>query len=135
MLEVRDLHLSFGGIKALQGVSFAAHPPARSPASSARTAPARPSCSTRFPASTGPIGVRSCSKGNDITSLSPDRRAELGIARTFQNIALFRGMTVLDNIKLGGHTRLQDRALVGAALFRGGPARGARTARARSRSG
>ena len=45
--------------------------------------------------------------GNDITRLAPDARAALGIARTFQNIALFRGMTVLDNIKLGGHTRLK----------------------------
>ena len=44
--------------------------------------------------------------GQDIPTLSPDRRAGLGLARTFQNIALFRGMTVLDNIKLGGHTRL-----------------------------
>jgi branched-chain amino acid transport system ATP-binding protein len=42
----------------------------------------------------------------DITSLKPDKRSKLGISRTFQNIALFRGMTVLDNIKLGGHNRL-----------------------------
>jgi branched-chain amino acid transport system ATP-binding protein len=44
---------------------------------------------------------------HEITTISPDRRAAMGIARTFQNIALFRGMTVLDNIKLGHHVHLQ----------------------------
>src|SRR6185503_2301171 len=39
----------------------------------------------------------------DITHLAPNRIATLGVARTFQNIALFRGMTVLDNLMLGRH--------------------------------
>ena len=43
----------------------------------------------------------------DISRLSPDRRAALGIGRTFQNIALYRGMSVLDNIKLGAHVHLK----------------------------
>ena len=48
-------------------------------------------------------------EGRDRTRLSPPDVAELGIARTFQNVALFRGMSVLDNLmtgrllKMGGH--------------------------------
>ena len=45
--------------------------------------------------------------GQDITGLRPHQRAALRIARTFQNIALFKGMTVLDNIKMGRHIRLR----------------------------
>jgi branched-chain amino acid transport system ATP-binding protein len=45
--------------------------------------------------------------GADITRLAPSRVAERGIARTFQNIALFRGMTVLDNLMLGRHVRMK----------------------------
>src|SRR5258706_4028153 len=46
-------------------------------------------------------------EATDITSLPPSRVAELGIARTFQNIALFKGMTVLDNLMLGRHVRMR----------------------------
>ena len=46
-------------------------------------------------------------EGEDITRLSPSHIAERGIARTFQNIALFRGMTVLDNLMLGRHVRMK----------------------------
>jgi branched-chain amino acid transport system ATP-binding protein len=44
--------------------------------------------------------------GTDIAHLPPYRIAELGVARTFQNIALFKGMTVLDNLMLGRHVRM-----------------------------
>lgn len=56
--------------------------------------------------------------GRDITTTSPDHRAALGLARTFQNIALFRGMTVLDNIKLGAHAHLQT-GLLSSMLYWG----------------
>ena len=46
-------------------------------------------------------------EGEDITRLAPSRIAERGIARTFQNIALFKGMTVLDNLMLGRHVRMK----------------------------
>src|SRR5246500_1533413 len=45
--------------------------------------------------------------GKDITGARPSHVAALGIARTFQNIALFAGMTVLDNIMLGRHVRMK----------------------------
>ena len=47
-------------------------------------------------------------EGEDITGLAPSRVAERGIARTFQNIALFKGMTVLDNLMLGRHVRMKS---------------------------
>ncbi len=49
--------------------------------------------------------------GADVTRVSPSRMAELGVARTFQNIALFRGMTVLDNLMLGRHVRMKSGVL------------------------
>jgi branched-chain amino acid transport system ATP-binding protein len=46
--------------------------------------------------------------GHDITRARPSQIAEMGVARTFQNIALFNGMTVLDNIMLGRHVRMKS---------------------------
>jgi branched-chain amino acid transport system ATP-binding protein len=59
-------------------------------------------------------------EGRDITHFSPSRTATLGVARTFQNIALFHGMTVLDNMMLGRHVHMRTGAL--AAMLRFGPA-------------
>ena len=56
----------------------------------------------------------------DITRLRPSRIAALGIARTFQNIALFGGLSVLDNIMLGRHVRMRAGAL--ACMLYWGPA-------------
>jgi len=53
--------------------------------------------------------------GKALNDLKPHRVAEQGIARTFQNVALFRGMSVLDNILLGRHIFMRPSAL--ASLF------------------
>jgi len=52
-------------------------------------------------------------KGDNITHLHADKRAALGLGRTFQNIALYHGMSVLDNIKLGAHTHLKTGLMSG----------------------
>jgi branched-chain amino acid transport system ATP-binding protein len=120
MLSVSELQLSFGGIKALQGVTFEAKPGEITgvigPNGAGKTSLFN-AISGFYKPDRGSVSF----EGRDITGLSPDRRAELGIARTFQNIALFRGMTVLDNIKLGGHTRLKTNLWQAMAYF--GPAR------------
>jgi branched-chain amino acid transport system ATP-binding protein len=56
--------------------------------------------------------------GRDITHLRPSAIAALGIARTFQNIALFSGLTVLDNLMLGRHVRMRS-GILGSVLYWG----------------
>jgi len=55
--------------------------------------------------------------GTDITEFPPSRIAELGVARTFQNIALFKGMTVLDNLMLGRHVHMRSGVLKSVAYW------------------
>ncbi len=62
-------------------------------------------------------------KGRDITTLTPNQRATLGLGRTFQNLALFGHMTVLDNIMVGRHHLLKNSFLTGALYWFGGAQR------------
>jgi branched-chain amino acid transport system ATP-binding protein len=57
-------------------------------------------------------------EGRDITRARPAEIAALGVARTFQNIALFSGMTVLDNIMLGRHVHMRS-GLLSAFVYWG----------------
>ena len=65
-------------------------------------------------------------KGESIMGMRPDRVAGLGLARTFQNIELFPQMTVLGNLLLGRHLRMERSWLAGALWL--GPARAEETA-------
>ncbi len=119
LLQADDVHLGFGGIKALSGVSLAA----RAGEITAIIGPNGAGKTSLFNAISGfykPQQGQVQFEGRDITAQGPARRAALGLARTFQNVALFRGMSVLDNVKLGGHTRLSANPFT--ALWYLGPA-------------
>ena len=59
-------------------------------------------------------------EGSDITAMKPNRRTDLGIGRTFQNLALFGHMSVLDNILVGRHHLLKNNFLTGMLYWLGG---------------
>ncbi len=106
LLELDAITLSFGGVRALNGVGFAV-------AAGSITSVIGPNGAGKtslFNTVSGFYRPQSGSirfGGRDITRLPAPGRAALGLARSFQNIALFRGMTVLDNIKLGRHAHLK----------------------------
>jgi branched-chain amino acid transport system ATP-binding protein len=56
-------------------------------------------------------------QGRDVTGLKPNQRADLGIGRTFQNLALFGHMSVLDNIMVGRHHLLRNNFLTGSIYW------------------
>jgi branched-chain amino acid transport system ATP-binding protein len=116
LLQVEGVHLSFGGIRALTGVSLRA----RRGEITAVIGPNGAGKTSLFNTISGfyrPQQGRVRLEGADITGLRPHQRAAMGLARTFQNVALFRGMSVLDNIKLGGHTRLAANPLTAMRYF------------------
>ena len=101
-LQVEGIELSFGGIKALRQVSFAA-PQGEITAVIGPNGAGKTSVFNTISGFYPPSKGRVLLGGQDITHVPVHARAALGLARTFQNIALFRGLSVLQNIKLGGH--------------------------------
>jgi branched-chain amino acid transport system ATP-binding protein len=102
LLEVEDLHLSFGGVKVLNGINLSVQD--------------GDIFSIIGPNGAGKTSLLNCINmhyrpglggitfdGKELNRLKPHAVAALGIARTFQKVELFQGMTVLDNIKLGRH--------------------------------
>ena len=117
ILKADGLSLSFGGLRALSGVSFEV----QEGSITALIGPNGAGKTSMFNAISGfyrPNEGRIVFAGEDITRERPPARAKRGLARTFQNIALFRGMTVLDNIKLGRHAHLKTNVL-DALSYRG----------------
>lgn len=120
LLEVDGITLAFGGVKALNGVGFAVQPGTIT----AVIGPNGAGKTSLFNTISGfyrPNQGRILFQGRDISQVPAPQRAKLGLGRSFQNIALFRGMTVLDNIKLGRHAHLKTNVL--DALFYLGRAR------------
>jgi branched-chain amino acid transport system ATP-binding protein len=120
LLQVQDIHLSFKGVRAIDGISFHVD-------------------GGELFAIIGPNGAGKTSifncinqvyspqkgdivwKGQSILGIKPNKTAELGIARTFQNIALFPHMTVIENILTGRHVRMKRGWMAGAFWI--GPAK------------
>jgi branched-chain amino acid transport system ATP-binding protein len=121
ILRVDDISLAFGGLKALRNVSLDVAPGSIT----ALVGPNGAGKTSLFNAISGFYRPQTGSvhfEGRDITEMSTPARARIGLARTFQNIALFRGLTVLDNIKLGRHAHLRT-SLVEALFYYGRPRR------------
>ena len=117
ILEARNIFLAFAGVSALTNVSFEVR--------------RGEIFSIIGPNGAGKTCMMNCInglyhprkgqilfKGVGITNFSPHKRAKMGLSRTFQKIELFGGMTVLDNIRLGRHLRLNS-GIVSSAVYWG----------------
>ena len=119
LLSVEGVSLAFGGVKALNGVSF----DVRSHEVRAIIGPNGAGKSSMLNVVNGVYHPQAGTirfRGHEFRDMHPHEAASLGIARTFQNIALFKGMTVLDNVMTGRNLKmrcnfLQQAIWVGAA--------------------
>ncbi len=119
ILAADHVSLRFGGVRALTDVSFHVRQgeifSIIGPNGAGKTSMVN-CISGRYRPTEGRISFR----GQDITRLGPNRRAGIGIGRTFQNLALFGQMSVLDNIMVGRHHLLKTGFLRGMLYwFRG----------------
>jgi branched-chain amino acid transport system ATP-binding protein len=110
VLSVEDVSLAFGGVKALQAVSF----DVREHEVRAIIGPNGAGKSSMlnvingvYHPQQGTIRLRANGAWKEFHDMDPHEAAALGIARTFQNIALFRGMTVLDNVMTGRNLKMR----------------------------
>lgn len=107
MLRVEDVHISFGALKALNGVSLEI----RKGEILAVIGPNGAGKTTLINVINGvyhPSQGHIFFEGQEITTMHPNRIASLGIARAFQNVALFKGMTVLDNLLVGRNLKMRS---------------------------
>jgi branched-chain amino acid transport system ATP-binding protein len=116
ILTGSNIELNFGGVRALRGVNFDLH--------------RREILAVIGPNGAGKTALLNCISGfyqphagaiyysgKDITKMPPHRIAGLGVARTFQNLALFEGLSVRDNIMSGMHCRIRENLLAQALWF------------------
>jgi branched-chain amino acid transport system ATP-binding protein len=106
IVEIKNLSLRFGGVKALSDVTF----DVREHEIRAIIGPNGAGKSSMlncingvYQPQEGAIRLR----GHTFTHMNPRRVAEMGVARTFQNLALFKGMSVLDNIMTGRNLKMR----------------------------
>jgi branched-chain amino acid transport system ATP-binding protein len=119
ILEVENISLSFGGVKALTGISF----DVREHEIRSIIGPNGAGKSSMLNVINGvytPQKGRVTLRGRTFSHMDPHEVALSGIARTFQSLALFKGMTVLDNIMSGRNLRMKSNLLMQA--IRIGPA-------------
>ncbi|MEC3885832.1 ABC transporter ATP-binding protein [Halobacillus sp. HZG1] len=113
ILEVENVSLQFGGVKALDAVSYHLEKgeifSLIGPNGAGKTSMLN-CISGLYKPTSGSIRFN----GKEILGMKPYKRTSLGIARAFQNIALFEHMSVLDNLKLGRHVKMK------AGIFTGG---------------
>jgi branched-chain amino acid transport system ATP-binding protein len=112
-LSVEDIHLSFGGTQALLGVAFAVSRgeilAIIGPNGAGKTSLLN--CLNSF---YHPDSGQIFFEGTELTRLPPHKIAQLGIARTFQNLALYTGMSVVNNLMAARHIHMRYGMLAGA---------------------
>jgi branched-chain amino acid transport system ATP-binding protein len=115
-LQVKDIYMAFGGVQALMGVSLEVKKgeifSIIGPNGAGKTVLLNCINGLYHP-QRGTIEF----EGKEITRSRPYQRAKLGISRTFQKLELFKGATVLDNIRLGRHIHLKSGLISGAIYF------------------
>jgi branched-chain amino acid transport system ATP-binding protein len=108
LLEAQNISKVFGGLVAVNDVTFTV--PQGGIVS--LIGPNGAGKTTFFNAMTGlykPTAGRVIFEGKDITGRRPDQVTNAGVARTFQNIKLFRTMTAIENVQVGMHGQLRSR--------------------------
>jgi branched-chain amino acid transport system ATP-binding protein len=125
ILDVQNISLAFGGVKALTDISF----DVREHEVRAIIGPNGAGKSSMLNCINGVYTPQQGSitfQGQTFKHMNSRQVAEMGVARTFQNLALFKGMSVLDNIMTGRNLRIKSNLLLQA--LRWGPAEREETA-------
>jgi len=116
-LDVTDVTLTFRGLAALTGVGFSVEKgdivSLIGPNGAGKTSMLN-CISGRYVPDSGAIALG----GADLLAVPSHARTKLGLSRTFQNIALFRGLSVLDNLMVGRHARM-DYGILASILYLG----------------